>query len=292
MTAPDWQLALLKTSLGAVDPAFEVELVQSIDSTNSELMRRAHAGTHRSTLLVAQTQTAGRGRLGRQWQSALQDEAGASLTFSLGMRLPARDLSGLSLAVGASLAQSLDAVGTLQDAAQGAAQDAPLGPAKIGLKWPNDLWWQERKLAGVLVETVACDGALQVVVGVGVNILAPRPAHFATAAAALDEIHPGVGAPHALGLLAAPLAQTMRRFAQEGFAPFKAAFEARDLLLGREVMGLPADGEGAEPLWIGRACGVDAGGALLVHTAQGMQRITSSDVRIRPAGGPVAARPV
>eukprot|EP01034_Spumella_vulgaris_P035364 gene35364-43606_t len=102
-------------------------------------MRRARAGQTEPTLLVAEQQTAGRGRLGRVWQS----DVGASLMLSLGLPLAPKDWSGLSLAVGVSVAESLQP--TLP----------PLQPGhspRIGLKWPNDLWLSgDRKLGGILV---------------------------------------------------------------------------------------------------------------------------------------------
>ena len=107
---------------------FTVEVLPEIDSTNSELMRRARARSLEPVLLIAKRQTAGRGRLGRSWAG----DAGESLTFSLGLPLAPGDWSGLSLAVGVSLAESLH--------------------PRIQLKWPNDLWFADRKLAGVLID--------------------------------------------------------------------------------------------------------------------------------------------
>jgi BirA family biotin operon repressor/biotin-[acetyl-CoA-carboxylase] ligase len=271
MTALDWQLPLLQASLRAIDPAFVVEVAEVMDSSSSELMRRVRGGLQAPTLLVAQTQTAGRGRLGRQWHSATPERAGDSLTFSLALPMPLRDLSGLSLAVGACLAQHLD------------PNEALSGGPRIGLKWPNDLWWQGRKLAGILVETVASGVGTFVVVGVGVNIVAPVADAVRPFAAGLAQIQPGTSAPQALRRLAAPLVLVLRRFAQAGFPAFKSDFEARDVLFGREVMGLSSTDDEASPAWVGQACGVDASGALLVHTVHGMQRITSSEVKIRPA---------
>src|SRR5450830_805677 len=91
-------------------PGFAVEVLAQIDSTNSELMRRARAGRLEPVLLVAEQQTAGRGRLGRQWfseEGATSVGAQASLTFSIGLPLAPADWSGLSLAVGVSVVQSL-----------------------------------------------------------------------------------------------------------------------------------------------------------------------------------------
>ena len=110
-------------------PGFTVEVLPQVDSTNSELMRRARDGLTEPVLLVAEAQTAGRGRLGRSWAS----QPGDSLTFSLGLPLAPVDWSGLSLAVGVSVAQSLH--------------------PQLQLKWPNDVWLQDRKLGGILIET-------------------------------------------------------------------------------------------------------------------------------------------
>ena len=268
----NWDAERLQAQLQNVDPGFRLEILASVDSSNSELMRRARAGNCPPTLLVAQTQSAGRGRLGRQWHSANAQQAGQSLTFSMGRVLPMRDWSGLSLAVGVCIAQCLEP--------RTGADKAAL----IGLKWPNDLWWQERKLAGILIETTAHGPDIYVVVGVGVNIAVPEAPGIAQAVAGLEEFAPDADAAQVMLRLAAPLARTLGEFATEGFAPFKAGFEARDVLRGRQVMGLSRLEEGAAPDWLGQACGVAVDGALLVHTAKGMQRITSSEVKIRPVG--------
>ena len=167
---------------------FTVEVLPEVDSTNSELLRRfkGNAGAPyrpEPLLLVAERQSAGRGRLGRSWQS----ERGASLTFSLGLPLQPTDWSGLSLAVGVSVAESLDPPPTRQPHRG--------GQHRIGLKWPNDLWLTtaqgERKLAGILVETASWEGLRYVVIGVGVNIEPVTLATGAETAAATAAIAPG-----------------------------------------------------------------------------------------------------
>jgi BirA family biotin operon repressor/biotin-[acetyl-CoA-carboxylase] ligase len=183
-------------------PDFTVEVLPEIDSSNSELMRRARAGQHEATLLVAERQTAGRGRMGRVWQS----QPGDSLTFSLSLSLHPQDWSGLSLAVGLSLAESLH--------------------PDVGLKWPNDLWFQDRKLGGILVEAASMGGRSQVVVGVGLNIQ-PRPAQgLNTAPAALSELLPGLSAAEALLRVALPLVQTLLAFEHDGFGGLQSALVA------------------------------------------------------------------
>jgi BirA family biotin operon repressor/biotin-[acetyl-CoA-carboxylase] ligase len=244
-------------------PGFTVEILPQIDSTNTELMRRARAGRLEPVLLVAEQQTAGRGRLGRQWFSGEETSVGAtsSLTFSLGLPLAPSDWSGLSLAVGVSIVQSLH--------------------PDLRLKWPNDVWWHDRKLAGILIETANLGdtlGARYAVVGVGINIKERAASGLATPPAWLGEVSPGVDAPQALLRIAAPLVQALKAFEAHGFSPFKARFNERDALGGLTVT--LSDGVS------GVALGVDGAGALLVNTEQGLKKITSSEVSVRPLSPP------
>ncbi len=250
-----WQAAL------PLLPGFTVEVLPEIDSTNEELMRRLRSGRLEPVLLVAEHQTAGRGRLGRQWHDSRSARGLDTLTFSLSLPLAPKDWSGLSLAVGLSVASSLH--------------------PDILLKWPNDLWWHDRKLAGILIETANCGDAgasRYVVVGVGLNIQCPAAIGLSTAPAGLCELLAGVDAGQALGRIAAPLIQTLQTFEQRGFSHFQPAFNRRDALA--QVQITLSDG------MHGVAQGVDGSGALRVQTAQGLQRVTSSEVSVRPASGP------
>ena len=265
-------------------PGFTVEVLPEIDSTNTELMRRFRGSAAapprpEPLLLVAEQQTAGRGRSGRSWES----RRAGSLTFSLGLPLQPADWSGLSLAVGISLAESLD--------------PRPAGQPALGLKWPNDLWLRdqagegERKLGGILVETASWGALRYVVIGVGINILPvqlPTPASGSPTATAippgcLQDLLPGVDAGEALLRALPPLVQAVQAFEQFGFAPFQARFAARDVLAGRAVKL----SDGTE----GTAHGVSESGALLVHTAAGMKEITSSEVSVRPVSAAKDSRP-
>ena len=249
-----WPAEAIWEAVAPLVPGFTVEVLPQVDSSNTELMRRARAGHAEPVLLVAERQTAGRGRLGRSWESA----AGDSLTFSLGLPLAPADWSGLSLAVGVSVAESLH--------------------PDIRLKWPNDLWVADRKLGGILIETASfgqASGRRYAVVGIGLNI-APRPAQgLSTPPAALRELLPQVDAPAALLRLAEPLVRDLLRFEQAGFAPFHRRFDARDALRGRAVT--LSDGSA------GVAEGLGADGSLLVHTAAGSLAVSSSEVSVRPA---------
>ena len=257
-------------------PGFTVEVLPTVDSTNTELMRRARAGQSDPVLLVAEQQTAGRGRLGRAWRS----QPGDSLMFSLGLPLAPADWSGLSLAVGVSVAESLQPV------------LPPPGSAtpRVGLKWPNDLWLGgaggERKLGGILVETAsfvapqgaaapASAGTRYVVVGVGLNIRPPDAAGMGLPPGGLQEVDALLDAPTALLRVAAPLVAMLQSFAGYGFAPMQPRFALRDVLQGRSVV--LSDGHS------GTAQGVGEDGALWVLTDSGMQPVTSSEVSVRPA---------
>lgn len=246
-------------------PGFTVEVLPSIDSTSSELMRRARNGLMEPVLLTTEQQTAGRGRLGKGWHS----KPGQSLTFSIALPLAPASWSGLSLAVGVSLAQSLH--------------------PEVRLKWPNDLWLQQRKLGGILVETAshgdAAQGQRMVVIGVGINIARPETSAVAAvvpegsavaamAPAGLAEVRMGITPGETLERVVPALVQAVLAFSSQGFAAFEQRFAALDALQGLAVR--LSDGTQ------GTACGVNPDGALLVLTGEGMQTVTSSEVSVRP----------
>ncbi len=247
-------------------PDFSVEVLPSIDSTSSELMRRVRGGLSRPELLVAEAQTAGRGRLGKSWHS----EPGQSLTFSLAVPMVPENWSGLSLVVGVSAAEAL-------------------GP-EVKLKWPNDLWYMGRKLGGILVETAVpahgrpTEQARVAVIGIGVNIARPKDAVAVPATssnalppappAGLAELQMGVTAGEALEAICVPLVEQLAAFVQHGFAAFAQRFAQRDALAGRSVV--LSDGTQ------GVARGVDASGALQVQTGAGLRTVNSSEVSVRP----------
>lgn len=245
-------------------PDFSVEVLASIDSSNTELMRRARAGQRSPTLLVALEQTAGRGRRGKSWSSA----PGTSLTFSLGLPYQPIDWSGLSLAVGVSVADSLH--------------------PKLRLKWPNDLWLEKRKLGGILIEAATLGKIPYVVVGIGLNIALPatlptQPALTDEAAkvallpvppAALQEVLPEHHIGHVLRAVVPALADDLCLFEHQGFAAFGQRFAARDALLGQAL--ILSDGQ------TGQAAGAAADGALRLQTSTGYVNITNAEVSVRP----------
>ncbi len=271
-----WGAQALQQQLQPLLPGLSVQVLPRVASTNTQLLALATNGQPR--LLVAEQQTHGRGRLGRHWHAS----AGASLTFSLALPLAPRAWSGLSLAVGLALAEALDPL-----------SDSAACP-RLGLKWPNDLWlWlgpgQGRKLGGILIETVAGAGSRVCVVGVGLNI-APQPNSGPSAGAAcLQELDAGATAARALATVAGPLAQALRRFERDGFAPLAAAYARRDLLQGQPVSTHPAVGHSSAPALQGWAEGVDEDGALCIRSNGALQRLVSGEVSVRL--GPLAKLP-
>ena len=231
-------------------PGFSVEILPEIDSTNTELMRRARGGQHDPILLVAERQSAGRGRQGRAWLG----ETGDALTFSIGLPYQPSNWSGLSLAVGLSLAESLG--------------------SDVQLKWPNDLWRQQRKLGGILIEAASQGAQSYVVVGVGLNVRKPSANDLRTPATGIDEFWEGATAPLVLERVAAPLIQLLLDFSSHGFAPLQQRFSQRDAILG-QVIGTSDGLQGV-------CQGVDADGVLQIDTAHGRVKINSAEVSVRP----------
>ena len=262
-----WPVTALRAALAPLLPGFGMEVLADIDSTNSELMCRARQGQSAPLLLLAERQHAGRGRMGRVWHSHTDaqgaDHVQASLTFSLGLAVQRRDLSGLSLAVGLAIAQALH--------------------PEIGLKWPNDLWWHGRKLGGILIETASLGPQRYCVIGIGLNLLEPPAADLRNPAAGLRELLPALDAAALLTQIAAPLVHALLAFENQGFAPLQAAYTRRDVLQGQALQC--SDGRA------GTGAGVDARGALLLHTAHGVEAVLSDEVSVRTSPDTPASDP-
>ena len=244
----------LQTQLAALAPGWCVRVVPTVDSTNSALLRQAQGGDLHPTLLLADQQTAGRGRLGRRWVST---DARQALTFSLGLPLAPHDWSGLSLVIGVVLAESMH--------------------PQVQLKWPNDLYWQGRKLGGILIETCTAASLPQgryVVVGVGINLLPPPAVNGDVAAACLHECSGDPSRATLLARLLPPLMCALKDFADQGFAPWQSRFAARDALRGLEIA--VSDGR------CGQALGVAQDGSLRLDTAAGEVHIRSGELSLRP----------
>lgn len=256
---------LLRPHLGPWAGRFDVDALAVCDSTSSELMRRAAGGAPAGTVVVADEQTAGRGRRGREWISSPQD----SLTFSLLWRFPGgfERLAGLSLAVGVAVARACDSLG-----AQG-----------VALKWPNDVLvpapggWA--KLAGILVELSGERDSMLAVIGIGLNLRAPVQ-DLGQPVRGLADLVPAMPDRHQLlACLLRELAEVLERFAAGGFPALRAEWQQRHAWQDTPVR-LVEDGVTQAA---GLCRGADRDGALLIETAAGVQRHLAGDVSLRPA---------
>lgn len=242
---------------------FDIEIVPEVDSTNTLLLQRASLGAPGGSVVAAELQSAGRGRLGRTWHSGL----GNALTFSLLWRFDRglNALSGLSLVVGVAIVRALDKAG-----AQG-----------VGLKWPNDIVSEQGKLGGVLIEAQGdMLGPSAVVIGVGLNCHLPDALsrNIDQPACGLDELCAQMPERNRLlALLLRELAAVLREFGQGGFTPFRGEWEERHFYRDKAVRLCLADGTAVE----GIARGAGDGGELLLETAQGMRSFNSGEVGVR-----------
>jgi BirA family biotin operon repressor/biotin-[acetyl-CoA-carboxylase] ligase len=246
-----------RTRVGGIAVAWQ------IDSTSSELLRRA--ASDRGDLLVccAETQTAGRGRRGRDWRSPL----GGNLYFSLLKRFD----HGMGALTGLSLAAGTAVIAALSDC----------GVAGAGLKWPNDVLAGGRKLAGVLIELGGeFLGPCHAVIGVGINLRLPDDIAAAIDQPATDIATVTGADPPArnrlAGRLLARLIETLDRFAEHGFAAIAPEYARVDLLRGKPVRITAAEGVGD-----GIAEGVDSRGALRVRHGDVIAHYDSAEVTVR-----------
>jgi BirA family biotin operon repressor/biotin-[acetyl-CoA-carboxylase] ligase len=259
-------IAAIAAGLGPAARRFDIDVLDRCESTNAVLLARAESGAPSGTVVVANQQTAGRGRRGRSWFAS----PGDSLTFSLLWRFaPGTAPAGLSLAVGLAVAEALAKV-------PGGPQGAGAGDA--ALKWPNDILKGGRKLGGILIELLP--GAPHAaVIGIGLNLrlAAAMPDELRATSAALDLPDADPDALYASLLIR--LLERLEQFAGAGFASMRDAWTARHAYQDAQVV-LSAD-FGAPRQGICR--GVDSDGALLLECDGRVERVLSGEVSLRPA---------
>lgn len=233
--------AAVSRTLG--DRAGHVVLVETTASTNDDAKRAAVAGAPARSIFVADAQTAGRGRQGRVWHSPPGDNL--YLSIVLRPEAPPTQFAPFALLVGVAVAEEIDAIG---------------GSPAARIKWPNDVWVGDKKIAGILIEASIAGGRVaSLVVGIGVNVhTASFPGELATIATSLALL--GV-VQRDRARLAAGIARRVcdaeARFATAGLAPFLGDVRGRDALLGRPVRVESVEGV---------AAGIDEAGRLVVRT--------------------------
>ena len=258
-------IAAIAARLGPLARRFDIDVLDTCDSTNAVLLARAEAGAPSGTVVIANEQTAGRGRRGRNWFASRGD----SLIFSLLWRFaPGTAPAGLSLAVGLAVAQALEKVSAGTQSA-----------GDVALKWPNDILKDGRKLGGILVELVP--GAPHAaVIGIGINLHLPAdlPADVRAASAALCAPGETTDENALYAMLLTELLATLELFAAAGFAALRPEWLAHHAM--QDVPVLLSSDFGAPRAGICR--GVDSDGALLFEAGGRSERILSGEVSLRP----------
>jgi BirA family biotin operon repressor/biotin-[acetyl-CoA-carboxylase] ligase len=253
--------------LGDQADRFNLEILDTIDSTNSLLLHEADnrlsPGDRPIHVVAAELQTKGRGRRGRQWHSGL----GGGLAFSVLWRFQqsASFLSGLSLAIGVAIVRALESSGT-----QGAV-----------LKWPNDVMFNFCKLAGILIELHGdMLGPTVAVIGVGMNLKLSDSIQARIDQGVTDIFSISGEIPDRNKLLAELLlniARVLREFEQSGFAPFKEEWVDHHVCEGKAVTLKLPDGSGQE----GMVHGVSDSGSLLLQTSLGLRSFSGGEISLR-----------
>lgn len=250
--------------LGADAAYFEIEILDSVSSTNTLALQRAQQGAPSALVVAAELQEAGRGRMGRTWHSGV----GGALTFSVLWRFTqgAAFVSGLSLAIGVALMRAL----------------RTLGLDEAGLKWPNDVVWRGGKLAGILIEMQGdMLGPSAAAIGIGVNLrlsdavrgrIDQPAADLETACGRLLDRN------RLLALLLKELRRVLEAFAREGLAPFHAEWQRYHAHQNQIVTLILPDARREQ----GYARGVAEDGALLIETPAGVRRYHSGEISLRP----------
>lgn len=258
----DKETVSIAISAAALSLLSEIELHRQVDSTNRQALSRAQAGAASGHVVLAEHQLAGKGRRGRSWVSPF----GANLYLSLvwGFEGGAAALEGLSLVVGIAIVRAL----------------TELGVPGIGLKWPNDIYWQGKKLGGILLEMVGdASGHCQVVIGIGINVGMPR-----TLAAAIEQpwcdlrevCGQAISRNRLAGAILSHLLPILARFERDRFVAYREEWSELDCIAGKPVALHLGD-----RMLLGIAAGVGEIGELAIDTDQGREWFHGGEVSLR-----------
>lgn len=238
----------------------DLVVLGEVDSTNAEVARRLRVGQATLPVVIADCQTSGRGRRGRHWASP----RGENLYLSIGLTVRGgfSALDGMSLVLGVAVSRALVA----------------LGATGIGLKWPNDLFSDDRKLGGILVEIQGelQDGEVQVIAGIGINVHMTQAEGVDQPWASLATLWPDI--PWTRNQLAAnivaQLLAVVTEFEQHGISAFLDEWQRQDIFFGKELMAREGD-------LLGRGCGIDQAGNYQVMTDGGLVPVREGDISLR-----------
>ena len=246
-----------------------LDVLLTVDSTNRYVAENAANPPGTTHVCVAEIQNAGRGRRGRSWVAPFGCGICMSMSWQFVEAPPT--FSALSLAVGVAAVRAF----------------RRLGIDGIGLKWPNDLIWQQRKLGGILIEMRGeSAGPAQVVIGIGINMRMPAQVRIMLAeqqAALIADVHEimreRAPARNALiAMLVEEVTGMLQTFGEKGFEPFAQEWRRLDTLADAPVRVI----SGTETTF-GRARGVELDGTLLVDVDGQLRRFASGEVSLRAA---------
>ncbi len=237
-------------------------VLDEVDSTNAEVIRQIGRGGAGMPVVIADCQTAGRGRRGRVWQSPRGENLYLSmgLTFHGGFGV----LDGLSLVLGVAVANALEG----------------LGVPRIGLKWPNDIFLPDGKLGGILVELQGEleEGVVQVIAGIGLNVHMDRVDGVDQPWSSLDRACPEVDwSRNRIGAAVIDaILDALPIFTDSGFRDFRAPWQRRDIFKGQPLQARGGDLEGS-------GVGIDEAGNYQIQTANGIVPVRAGEISLRVA---------
>ena len=236
-------------------------VLDEVDSTNSEAVRLAAEGAGEGLVVIAKRQTSGRGRLGRNWHTFGDD--GLAISILLRPDLPPEQISQLTLVAGVSCHRAL----------------SNFSP-DIGLKWPNDLLHNGKKLAGILTEMRAEPGHVQaVIIGIGINVRAPADGWPADITQPVTDLSTVAGKTVSRLDVAIRLIESMEAvyvdFLKHGFASIREQWWQ-----AHAASGKPVRVHDGKRYITGFADSLDTDGALLLRTQSGIERIIAGDLEL------------
>jgi|TARA_B100000315_G_scaffold214672_1_gene213387 BirA family biotin operon repressor/biotin-[acetyl-CoA-carboxylase] ligase len=245
---------------GAREWLNRLEIHAAIDSTNLRLVTLPRGEEAGGMLIMAELQTMGRGRRGRQWFSPFA----GSLAMSLGFRLQGSpgELGGLSLAVGLGVAAALE--------------DA--GVAGVNLKWPNDVRVGDAKICGILIELISVPDAVVAVVGIGVNVSIAQGVRRQVDQPLTDIREQGVDLERSTlaGLVVSSVVEIVDQFTEHGFEPLRSVYDTYHTYHGKQCVLMHGDGE-----TVGKVVGVTQTGQLRIASANGLREFDGGEVSLR-----------
>lgn len=247
-----------------------IEVLNVVTSTNDYLLQRLGQVHDKSMVCIALEQTHGKGRGGKTWYSPI----GSNIYLSFTWRFQAKlfDLSGLSLVVGLIVIDAIESYyGHL--------------PKELGIKWPNDVWFRNQKLCGILIESISKGMTLSektqtdLVIGIGLNTQIPQNSQLNFNATDLSHIFGEIPSKNKLiALLLMYAVNHLTRFAKEGLTAFSSRWSQLDLLAGKSVQLTTTHHQE-----IGIAEGINERGELCVQVNQKLKAFRYGEVSVCPA---------